>query len=95
MTTYQQYKSQIAELQNLAETARLKEISHAKEKIHAIMREFDLTIADLGATAKNKPKKERAKVQVKYQDGDGHTWTGRGRAPKWLEGKDRAQFLIS
>lgn len=94
MTTYQQYKQQIAELESLAQGARRNEISQAKEKIHSIMREFDLTIADLGVAAKTTPKKERAKVQIKYQDSEGNTWTGRGRAPKWLDGKDRAQFLI-
>ena len=35
------------------------------------------------------------KVAPKYRDpATGKTWTGRGRAPTWLDGKDRAQFLI-
>ncbi|MGV0962247.1 MAG: H-NS family nucleoid-associated regulatory protein [Limnohabitans sp.] len=24
----------------------------------------------------------------------GQTWTGRGKTPKWIEGKDRTQFVI-
>jgi DNA-binding protein H-NS len=32
---------------------------------------------------------------MKYQDPvSGSQWTGRGRAPKWLEGKNKEDFLI-
>jgi DNA-binding protein H-NS len=35
-------------------------------------------------------------VAPKYRDpATGKTWTGRGRAPTWLEGKDKVKFLIS
>lgn len=95
MTTYQEYKEKIAELENLAESARKNEISTAKEKVMAIMREYGLTIADLGGAAKVKTVKTRAPVPTKYRDdATGQTWTGRGRAPKWLEGKDKNQYLI-
>lgn len=95
MTTYQEYKAKIAELENLAETARKDEISKAKEQIATIMRDYGLTIADLGATAKVKTSKPRAPVPTKYRDdATGQTWTGRGRAPKWLEGKSKDDYLI-
>jgi DNA-binding protein H-NS len=95
MTTYQEYKTKIAELETLAETARKNEISKAKEQVTAIMREYGLTVADLSTPAKAKPVKTRAPVPTKYRDdATGQTWTGRGRAPKWLEGKDKNQFLI-
>jgi DNA-binding protein H-NS len=32
MTTYQEYKAKIAELENLAESARKNEVTQAKEK---------------------------------------------------------------
>ncbi|MYM34387.1 H-NS histone family protein [Duganella sp. FT94W] len=95
MTTYQEYKAKIAELENLAETARKDEISKAKDKIATIMREYGLTIADLGGPAKVKTSKPRAPVPTKYRDdATGQTWTGRGRAPKWLEGKNKDEYLI-
>ena len=96
MTTYQEYKAKIAELENLAESARKAELTSAKEKIATIMREFGLTIADLGGAAKPaKPVKTRAPVPMKYRDeATGQSWTGRGRAPKWLEGKDKNDYLI-
>ncbi|MYN29262.1 H-NS histone family protein [Duganella levis] len=95
MTTYQEYKAKIAELENLAESARKDEITKAKEQIATIMRDYGLTIADLGATAKAKVSKPRAPVPTKYRDdATGQTWTGRGRAPKWLEGKNKDDYLI-
>lgn len=96
MTTYQEYKAKIAEFEKLADAARKAELQSAKEKIASIMREYGLTLADLGGAAKPaKPVKTRAPVPMKYRDdATGATWTGRGRAPKWLEGKDKANFLI-
>lgn len=96
MTTYQEYQAKIAELQNLAESARREELNNAKEKIAAIMREHGLSLADLAGAAKPaKVSKPRAPVPMKYRDSaTGQTWTGRGRAPKWLEGKKKEDFLI-
>ncbi|WP_296002426.1 H-NS histone family protein [Rugamonas sp.] len=95
MTTYQEYKTKIAELETLAETARKNELTAAKEQIASIMRDYNLSPADLGAGAKAKTVKTRAPVPTKYRDeATGQTWTGRGRAPKWLEGKEKSQFLI-
>lgn len=96
MTTYQEYQAKIAELQNLAENARKEELSKAKEQIAAIMRDHGLTLADLAGVGKPaKVLKPRAPVPMKYRDeATGQTWTGRGRAPKWLEGKNKDDFLI-
>lgn len=95
MSTYQEYAAQIAELQSLAEAARKAEIAGAKEKIVAIMREYGLTLADLGGVNTTKVAKVRNPVPAKYRDEQtGNEWTGRGRAPKWLDGKDKNQYLI-
>jgi DNA-binding protein H-NS len=96
MTTYQEYKAKIAELENLAESARKNEVAEAKEKIATIMRDYGLSISDLsGNTPKVKVSKPRAPVPTKYRDeATGQTWTGRGRAPKWLEGKKKDDYLI-
>ncbi|GGY10106.1 H-NS histone family protein [Massilia dura] len=96
MTTYQEYQTKIAELQKQAELARRNEISEAKERIATIMREHNLTLADLGPAVKTaKPVKARAPVPMKYRDdATGQTWTGRGRAPKWLDGRKKEDFLI-
>ena len=95
MSSYQDYQKQIAELQARAEVARLDEVAEAKAKIQAIMRECGLTIADIGSSSKKGLRAQRKQVEIKYKDeATGDTWTGRGRAPKWLEGKDKNQFRI-
>lgn len=94
MSTYQEYAAQIAELQQLAEAARRSEIADAKEKIASIMKTYGLSIDDL-REAKTKPLKAYNPVPAKYRnDATGETWTGRGRAPRWLDGKDKNEFLI-
>lgn len=97
MSTYQEYTAKIAELQQLAEAARKSEITGAKEKIATIMKEYGLTVDDLtrSEAKATKASKVRNPVPAKYRDeATGETWTGRGRSPKWLEGKEKNQFLI-
>jgi DNA-binding protein H-NS len=97
MSTYQEYTAKIAELQQLAEAARKNEIAGAKAQIAAIMKDYGLTVADLAQAEPKATKapKVRNPVAAKYRDdATGETWTGRGRSPKWLEGKDKNQFLI-
>lgn len=95
MSSYQDYQKQIAELQAKAEAARRAEVAEAKAKIIAIMSEYGLTFADLSGASKQAPKAPRKPVEIKYRDdATGDTWTGRGRVPKWLEGKDKKQYLI-
>ncbi|WP_441295522.1 H-NS histone family protein [Massilia brevitalea] len=44
---------------------------------------------------KAKQSEKKGMVQAKYRDPDsGATWTGRGRAPRWLNGRDKEKFLI-
>lgn len=95
MSTYQDYQKQIAELHAKAETARRKEIAEAKAQIQAIMNEYGLSVADLGGTSKQATKAPRKPVEIKYKDdATGKTWTGRGREPKWLEGKDKQKYRV-
>lgn len=94
-TSYQEIQKQIAELQAKAEEARRNEIAQARAQIQAIMSEYNLTVADLANGSKSALKAPRKPVEAKYKDeSTGDTWTGRGRAPKWLQGKDKNQYLI-
>ncbi|MBM3387217.1 MAG: H-NS histone family protein [Betaproteobacteria bacterium] len=78
--------------------ARQNEISAAVTKVRAIVAEFGLTAQDVfpGRASKSTGAKPVSKVAAKYRDpATGQTWTGRGKAPKWIDGKDRAQFVIA
>lgn len=53
------------------------------------------TVNTRAASAVAATKSTGNKVAPKYRDPvSGNTWTGRGKAPKWIEGQDRAPFLI-
>ncbi|MBA5686329.1 H-NS histone family protein [Rugamonas apoptosis] len=95
MSSYSELKAQIAELEKQAQAARAAELTKAKAEIAAIMDEFGLTIADLGGIGKAKSAKLREPVAIKYRDPEtGATWTGRGRSPVWLNGKNKDDYLV-
>lgn len=95
MSTYQEYQAQIANLQALASEARRTEVAAAKEQIRQIMAQYGLTVADLVEGRRGGKGKAHQSVPVKYRDSaSGQEWTGRGRAPKWIDGKDREQFRV-
>jgi len=92
-TSYADLKAQIAALEKQAALARDSEISTAKSQIREIMQTYGLTVADLGGVAKV-PKATKT-VAAKYREAStGEEWTGRGRAPKWLDGKNKEDYLI-
>ena len=103
-------RAQIAALE-----AKAKKIETAQKpgvaQVLALMKKYKLKVADLSsapkstkkatkASAKRKTKKRSSKkAAVKYRDGDGNTWTGRGLTPKWLKaaekaGQKRDTFLV-
>lgn len=62
------------------------------DKVKALMLALGVSIGDLKQKA---GKRSLGKVAVKYLNTEtGEAWTGRGRAPKWIVGKDRESFLV-
>ncbi|WP_291915883.1 H-NS histone family protein [Limnohabitans sp.] len=77
---------------------RQTKLADAIGKVRALVAEYGLTAEDIFGGSKRGPKAAGASKNPfapKYRDAaTGHTWTGRGKAPKWIDGKDRAQFVI-
>lgn len=97
MPTYQEYQEQIAKLQSLAQQARQDEIAEARRNVRELMQQYNLSAADLAEPAKKSGKQstKQGTAQPKYRDPDsGQTWTGRGRAPRWIDKKNKDEFLI-
>jgi DNA-binding protein H-NS len=95
--SYKDLLQQREALEQAIAAARQREISEAVAKVRELVAEFGLTANDIfpgrGAKAAGKPV---SKVAAKYRDpATGQTWTGRGKAPKWIDGKDRNQFVIA
>lgn len=88
---------QIETLQNQVTEVRQREVGEAISKVRAIVEEYKLTATDIFSSGKGKSAaKKTGKVAPKYRDPiSGNTWSGRGLAPKWLAGKNKADYLIA
>ncbi|CAE6771371.1 MULTISPECIES: H-NS family nucleoid-associated regulatory protein [Paraburkholderia] len=97
MSQYADLKAQIAKLQAQADEARRTEVDNVVADIRQKIAEYGLTAQDLGfavAARRGRPPK-KAPLPAKYQDPkSGNTWSGRGKPPKWIVGKNRERFLI-
>lgn len=99
MPTYKELVAQAQELMRQAEAAREAEISAVISEIRAKMDEYGITVADLAGPGKPKGK-GRAPAPAKYRHPNtGETWSGRGRAPRWLADemanvKKKEDFLV-
>lgn len=97
MSQYAELKAQIIKLQAQAEEARRAELANVIADIRAQIAEFGLSASDLGfaeAPRRGRPPK-KAPLPPKYLDPkSGATWSGRGKPPKWIAGKNRDRFLM-
>lgn len=103
MSKYQELLSKIENLKGQAEDERKKEIADVVADIKKKMAQYDISPSDLGFSGGRSGKsssKGKGSVPPKYRDpATGKTWTGRGRAPKWVteaesRGVKRDTFLI-
>lgn len=96
MTTYKELLAQRAELEKQIEAARKDALSSAIAQVRAIVAEYELTEEDVFAKKTVRTASTGTKtVAPKYRDPiTGATWTGRGKPPLWIAGKDRLNFLI-
>jgi DNA-binding protein H-NS len=94
MATYKEIQTQIAALQAQAEESRAAELDKAIREIKALMQDFGITIDDLqeNKTRIKKGSKSKSKV-VQFRDGE-NTWSGRGRMPGWMQGKEKEKFRV-
>ena len=96
--TYKELLQKRESLEREIAQARQNEIASAVAKVRELVAEYGLTAQDVfpGRSAKTSAGKPVSKVAAKYRDpATGQTWTGRGKAPKWIEGQDRAPFVIA
>ncbi len=95
MSTYLELKAQLATLNLKIEVARAGEKAHAIREIQTKMDEWDIQLRDLQDVRNGRryvPTKSGQYVP-KYRDPDsGATWSGKGREPQWIAGKDRTAF---
>jgi len=103
MATYIELKQQAETLLAEAEIVRKQEITEVVQSIKAQMKEYGLTVTDLGllaSTGQRKVAKSKSTAPAKYRGPNGELWAGGlGRKPEWVravlaEGKNIEDFLI-
>ncbi|WP_412527864.1 H-NS histone family protein [Burkholderia lata] len=87
-------QAQLAELDRRIKAARSRERNAVLAQVRELVTSYALTAREIFGQGYS----DRAKlftVGVKYRDpATGATWSGRGRAPAWIVGRDRTAFLI-
>jgi len=79
LTKKKELDQQIEETSREWKKARIAEVKH-------LMDQHGITIKEITPA-----KAKRKKPAIKYTDGK-NTWTGRGKEPLWIKGRDRDQF---
>lgn len=95
MTTYKDLLKQRESLELQIKEARERELSDAVSQVRSLVQEYGLTAEDVFPAARTRGAARGTKVAAKYRNPTtGETWTGRGKAPKWIQGQDRDQFAL-
>ncbi|MBN3776908.1 H-NS histone family protein [Burkholderia sp. Ac-20345] len=90
---YKDLLAQHAALEKQIEEVRNKERGDAINTIRQLMQEYEISTVDLVV---KKTRKARSPVTQKYKDPNSDkTWSGMGKPPAWIAGKDREAFLIA
>ncbi len=92
MTDYKTLLARKAELDAQIAQAHAEHKAEGIAAARALIQEHSLTAADVFPAAKPKG----SVGAPKYRDpATGATWTGRGKPPNWIVGKDRTPFQIT
>ena len=95
MSSYKELLVQREQLDKQIKEAVLREKADGIAKAKLIIEQYDLTASDLFSRKAGSSRGPSGKVAPKYRDpSTGETWTGRGKAPKWIEGKNRSSYAI-
>jgi DNA-binding protein H-NS len=102
MASYSELMAQAQKLMAQAEQARKDELASVIADIKAKMKQFGITVADLGGSggAGKKAGKSKSGAPAKYRGPNGELWAGGpGRKPEWVRavlasGKSLDSYLI-
>ena len=86
MATYSELMAQAQALMAQAEQARKDELATVLADIKAKMKQYGITVADLGGAATpKKAAKSKSSAPAKYRGPNGELWAGGpGRKPEWV-----------
>ncbi|CAB3967246.1 H-NS histone [Burkholderia aenigmatica] len=97
MSSYKDLLAQREKLEKQIEEAKSREYAEVLNDVKQKIADYGFSLAELGLSRAKAGKvgRPRAGVAAKYRDPEtGATWSGRGKPPRWIAGKDREQFAI-
>jgi DNA-binding protein H-NS len=93
MERYRDLLAQKEQLEKLIAEAHRKEAGAALERVREAVAEFGFTPEDVFGKRRGSTRRAAA---PKYRNPEtGETWSGRGRAPRWLKDQDVERFRIT
>jgi len=93
MTTLDELVAQKEALERKINEVRKAKIKGAIAQVKELIQRYDLTEKDV--FGKGSSAKATSKATPKYKNPEtGDTWTGRGRTPAWLQGKNKEDFAV-
>ncbi len=88
-----EFVGQYQKLKDEAEAVRKREASEVIYYIVKLVALYELSIDEIAVVLNSKDPARRPKAR--YMDPvSGKTWSGRGRRPRWMEGRDPEEFLL-
>ncbi len=85
----------LSTIESLAAQVRSQSRSKAVELVRELVADSGLSLQDVFPSEARAPKTSRGPAPVRYRDPTtGKTWSGRGVAPRWLQGKNRDEFTV-
>lgn len=97
MATYKELLEQQKQLQVQISEVRAREVSDVISRIRQLADEYQLSPYEIFPATRSLTRKTvlTSVVAPKYRDPvSGATWSGRGKPPNWIKGKNREEFLI-
>lgn len=100
MSSYSELMAQAQALMAQAEQARKNELASVIADIKAKMKQFGITVADLGGSPARRSEKSKVGSVAKFRGPNGELWAGGpGRKPEWVrnvlaQGKSMEDFRI-
>ncbi|GAO73476.1 histone [Comamonas thiooxydans] len=91
MKSYSQLKAELAQLDKQIAQARASEETDALIQVRELVQSFGFTVHQVFPL----PQPAKKEPVARYYDPDtGQSWSGRGKPPRWIDGKDRSLFEI-
>ncbi|WP_071763704.1 H-NS histone family protein [Burkholderia ubonensis] len=92
MPTYQELLAQRDALEAQINASKAEARNTVLAEIRRLVSEFDIAEREIYGVMRSR---RRERPRAKYRDPKtGVTWSGRGRPPAWINGKDRSMFTI-